>query len=176
MNCERLPYFVSSGNAAVKGSEFQPGYYVKPQSMGDLSNCKAWNASVGNRNYCIFDDDHQTNVWKFRSAHTAADKGRIPVTTVAGMKSEQFVTCDWVGEFEAAIERGAAFKADTLEELAELVASTPRSSWPPSRTGTPWWPRATTPTSPPSTCPTGWCLCRSRRSTASPTPLRSPRS
>ena len=126
MNCERLPYFVSSGNAAVKGSEFQPGYYVKSQSMGDLSNCTAWNAAVGNRNYCIFDDDYQTNVWKFRSAHTAADKGRIPVTTVAGMKSEQFVTCDWVGEFEAAIERGAAFKADTLEELAELVGLDPQ--------------------------------------------------
>ena len=121
VNCERLPYFVSSGNAVSKGQEFQPGYYVKSQSMGDLSDCTAWNASVGNRSYCIFDDDYQTNVWKFRSAHTAADKGRIPVTTEAGLKSEQFVTCDWVGEFNAAIERGAAFRADSLEELAELV-------------------------------------------------------
>ena len=125
VNCERLPYFVSSGNAVSKGQEFQPGYYVKSQSMGDLSDCTAWNASVGNRSYCIFDDDYQTNVWKFRSAHTAADKGRIPVTTEAGLKSEQFVTCDWVGEFNAAIERGAAFRADSLEELAELVGLDP---------------------------------------------------
>ena len=125
VNCERLPYFVSSGNAAQRGSEFQPGFWTRCQGMGDNADCTAWNASVGNRSYCIFDDDYQTNVWKFRSAHTAADKGRIPVTTEAGLKSEQFVTCDWVGEFNAAIERGAAFRADSLEELAELVGLDP---------------------------------------------------
>ncbi len=125
VNCERLPYFVSSGNAAQRGSEFQPGFWTRCQGMGDNADCTAWNASLGNRNYCIFDDDYQTNVWKFRSAHTSVDKGRIPVTTEAGLKSEQFVTCDWVGEFNAAIERGAAFKADSLEELAELVGLDP---------------------------------------------------
>ena len=123
--CERLPYYVATGPFTKKGEEFQPGFDIRTHGMGDLSNCAAWNASVGNRNYCIFDDDYQTNVWKFKSAHTASDKGRVPVTPAAGLKDEQYVTCDWVGEFNAAIERGAAFKADSLEELAELVGLDP---------------------------------------------------
>ena len=123
--CNRLPYYVATGPFTKKGEEFQPGFDIRTHGMGDLSDCAAWNASIGNRNYCIFDDDYQTNVWKFKSAHTASDKGRIPVTPAAGLKDETYVTTDWVGEFNAAIERGAAFKADTLEELAELVGLDP---------------------------------------------------
>lgn len=123
--CNRLPYYVASGSTVEPGQEFQPGFDIRSQSMGDLTNCAAWNASIGNRNYCIFDDDYQTNVWKFKSAHTASDKGRIPVHPNSGLTDETYVTCDWVGEFEAAIARGAAFRADTLEELAELVGLDP---------------------------------------------------
>lgn len=124
--CNRLPYYVASGSTVEPGQEFHPGFDIRSQSMGDLTDCAAWNASIGNRNYCIFDDDYQTNVWKFKSAHTASDKGRIPVHPESGLTDETYVTCDWVGEFEAAIARGAAFKADTLEELAEKVGLDPQ--------------------------------------------------
>lgn len=77
--CERLPYYCGSGVNFKPGEEFQPGFDVLTQSMGDLPNNAAWMSSIGNRNYCVFDDDFRVNIWNFKSAHTGSDRARIPV-------------------------------------------------------------------------------------------------
>lgn len=117
--CKRLPYYCGSGVNFKPGEEFQPGFDVMTQSMGDLPNNAAWMSSIGNRNYSIFDDDFRVNLWNFKSAHTGADRARIPVHEGDGTPETPYVSTDWTGEFEKAVERGAVLKADTLEELAE---------------------------------------------------------
>ncbi len=117
--CERLPYYCGSGVNFKPGEEFQPGFDVLTQSMGDLPNNAAWMSSIGNRNYCVFDDDFRVNIWNFKSAHTGSDRARIPVHEGDGTPKTPYVSTDWTGEFEKAVARGAVLKADTLEELAE---------------------------------------------------------
>ena len=123
--CERLPYYCGSGVNFKPGEEFQPGFDVMTQSMGDLPNNAAWMSSIGNRNYCVFDDDFRVNIWNFKSAHTGNDRARIPVHEGDGTPETPYVSTDWTGEFEKAVERGAVLKADTLEELAELAGLNP---------------------------------------------------
>jgi hypothetical protein len=119
----RLPYYAADFTAGT----IQPGYDVDTYSMGDLANSAAWMASIGNRNFCIFDADFEENVFKFESAHTALDEGRTPVHPGDGTPENPYCSQDWVSEFREAIERGAAFEADTLEELAVKVGLDPET-------------------------------------------------
>ncbi|WP_350453914.1 FAD-dependent oxidoreductase [Slackia heliotrinireducens] len=114
---DRIPYYAADFVAGT----IQPGYDVDTYSMGDLTNSAAWMATIGNRNYCIFDDNYEENVFSFESAHTAADEGRIPVHPGDGTPEQLYCTQDWQSEFEGAIAQGSVFKADTIAELAEMV-------------------------------------------------------
>lgn len=120
----RLPYYAADFTAG----NLQPGFDIDTYSMGDLTNSAAWMASIGNRNYCIFDADYATNVFNFKSAHTALDEGRTPVHEGDGTPEQDFVSQDWEAEFRKAIDRGAAFEADTIEELAEMVGLDPEKA------------------------------------------------
>lgn len=114
---DRIPYYAADFTAGV----IQPGFDVDTYSMGDLTNSASWISQIGQRNYCIFDADYATNVFNFKSAHTALDEGRIPVHEGDGTPVTGFCSQNWDAEFQEAIERGAAFQADTIEELAEKV-------------------------------------------------------
>lgn len=54
------------------------------------------------------------------------DQCRIPLSDPALLPDTKgLVTADWVGEVEDAVARGAVKKADTLEELAEMLLLDP---------------------------------------------------
>lgn len=123
--CGRLPYYCGSGVNFKPGEEFQPGFDVMTQSMGDLPNNAAWMSPIGNRSYRAFDDDFRVNIWNFKSAHAGDDRARIPVREGDGTPETPYVSTDWTGEFEKAVERGAVLRADALEGLAELAGLNP---------------------------------------------------
>lgn len=117
----RLPYYAADFTAG----NLQPGFDIDTYSMGDLTNSAAWMASIGNRNYCIFDANYPTTVWNFKSVRTSLDGGRTPIHPGDGTPEQDFVSQDWEGEFRKAIDRGAAFEADTIEELAQMIGLDP---------------------------------------------------
>lgn len=95
--------------------------------MGDLSNCAAWMSAVGHRVYSICDSNFPTTVFeKDVLTPTQSDRNRIPITDPDMLiDNGGLVTADWLSEVDEAVARGAVKKADTLEELAEMLTLDP---------------------------------------------------
>lgn len=99
-------------------------FSLDPQlSMGDLHNCSAWMSRVGHHVYSICDSKFPELVFAMKGA-TGADTSRIPITQdEAGLILDNggLVSADWLAEVDEAVERGAVKKADSIEELADLL-------------------------------------------------------
>lgn len=95
--------------------------------MGDLSNCAAWNSTVGHKVYSICDSNFPTTVFqKNVLTPTQSDRNRIPITDPNMLiPNGGLVSADWLAEVDEAVERGAVKKADTIEELAEMLKLDP---------------------------------------------------
>ena len=95
--------------------------------MGDLSNCAAWMSAVGHKVYSICDSNFPENVFENNVLlPTQSDRNRIPITDADTLiDNGGLVSADWLAEVEDAVARGAVKKADTLEELAEMLTLDP---------------------------------------------------
>ena len=91
--------------------------------MGDLSNCAAWMSAVGHHVYSICDSDFPTTVFeKNVLTDEGTDRNRIPITDPSTLiDTKGLVSADWLAEVDEAVERGAVKKADTIEELADML-------------------------------------------------------
>lgn len=92
-------------------------------SMGDLHNCSAWMSRVGHHVYSICDSKFPELVFSMKRTN-GADTSRIPITEEESellLDTGGLVSADWLAEVEEAVERGAIKKADTLEELADML-------------------------------------------------------
>ncbi len=109
----RQPYF-----AATQELFANPG-----GQMGDLSNCAAWMSAVGHHVYSICDSDFPTTVFeKNVLTDEGTDRNRIPITDPSTLiDTKGLVSADWLAEVDEAVERGAVKKADTIEELADML-------------------------------------------------------
>jgi hypothetical protein len=101
-------------------------FTMESWSIGDLTNAARWSSSVGHRAYNIFDSNFRDSLEVFvRTASSDLfDPHRYPLAedTPFGKTIEQsFVSTDWEAAFQDAIDRGAISKADTIEELAEML-------------------------------------------------------
>lgn len=114
---QRMPYFAQTQELFAN-----PG-----GQMGDLSNCAAWMSAVGHVVYSICDSNFPTTVFeKNVLTPTQSDRNRIPLTDPDLLiENGGIVTADWLSEVEGAVERGAVKKADTIEELAEMLTLDP---------------------------------------------------
>ena len=109
----RQPYF-----AATQELFANPG-----GQMGDLSNCAAWMSAVGHHVYSICDSNFPTTVFeKNVLTDEGTDRNRIPITDASTLiDTKGLVSADWLAEVDEAVERGAVKKADTIEELADML-------------------------------------------------------
>ena len=109
----RQPYF-----AATQELFANPG-----GQMGDLSNCAAWMSAVGHHVYSICDSNFPTTVFeKNVLTDEGTDRNRIPITDPSTLiDTKGLVSADWLAEVDEAVERGAVKKADTIEELADML-------------------------------------------------------
>ena len=56
------------------------------------------------------------------SAYEGTDRNRIPITDPSTLiDTKGLVSADWLAEVDEAVERGAVKKADTIEELADML-------------------------------------------------------
>lgn len=94
--------------------------------IGDLTNANIWSAAIGHRAYNIFDANFKETLEIFKeTAQSAEDLHRYPLTEADNALPNSLASTDWEKEFEEAVERGAVSKADTLEELAEMMGLNP---------------------------------------------------
>lgn len=113
---ERVPYY-SNG---VSGFNFEPSI-----QMGDMQNCAAWMSQPGGRVYSICDSNFEQNIKKHVPSNFFVDSSRIPIEPEMPILNDSLCSNDWRVDFEAAVERGAVKKADTLEELAVMLTLKP---------------------------------------------------
>ncbi|NTU90017.1 MAG: FAD-binding protein [Actinobacteria bacterium] len=113
----RVPYYSTAIN-------YEPNPY---NNLGDLPNCAAWMSRVGHRVYSICDSNFPESIWKLRPSivqELGGDTCRKPITEDEAdmlVDTSGLVSTDWLGEVDEAVERGAVKKADTLEELADML-------------------------------------------------------
>lgn len=115
----RQPYY------ALTREEYAP---LNPGGgMGDLTNSTRWMSAVGHHVYNICDSKYPTEIFnKYTTLETTHDKCRIPITDPNLLiDNAGLVSADWLSEVDEAVERGAVKKADTLDELAEMLLLDP---------------------------------------------------
>ena len=110
--CRRAPYF--------GGYTFQPEFINGDFCNGEVTNASVWMSLPGHGAYVVLDDNYEENLPKINNPK-ALDKTRTPIVADGTLIDNNLVTDDWKQEFQEAIERSAVKKADTLEELAEMV-------------------------------------------------------
>lgn len=90
-------------------------------SSGDTLRVAAQMSRPGGRAYCIFDSNYEEYAEKI-----AVQQGeRMPAVAVDPSRDPGLHDPDWHVEFQNALEDGRIKKADTLEELAELMGLDP---------------------------------------------------
>lgn len=114
---ERQPYFAQTQELFAN-----PG-----GQMGDLSNCAAWMSALGHKVYSICDSTFPETIFDNNVlTPTQSDRNRIPLTDPNVLiDTGGLVSTDWLAEVDEAVERGAVKKADTIEELAEMLLLDP---------------------------------------------------
>lgn len=115
------------------------GYYSTKQDEyptyfggdGDFVNAAAQMSRMGGAGYCIFDADYEkhieitSEVGPFQADRTPLSPERVKASGIDGDTLSSLCSLDWRDDANAAIERGDIKKADTLEELAELLGLDP---------------------------------------------------
>jgi hypothetical protein len=101
----------------------QKNWTMETWSIGDLTNGTRWSSAVGHCAYNIFDSHYKDSLEIFLQTASSpySDPHRRPLTDDGRTIENSFVSTDWESEFEAAVERGAVSKADTIEEIAEML-------------------------------------------------------
>ncbi|MGI6106004.1 MAG: FAD-dependent oxidoreductase [Raoultibacter sp.] len=96
-------------------------------NLGDVINTTAWMSCIGHHVYSICDSNFPENIFKlYTTAPGNTDSCRIPIADPTKLKENGgLVSADWLGEVDDAVERGAVKKADTLDELAEMLLLDP---------------------------------------------------
>ena len=115
----RQPYY------ALTREEYAP---LNPGGgMGDLTNSTRWMSAVGHHVYNICDSKFPEEIFKKNTTPEAThDKCRIPLTDPSVLVDNAgLVSADWLSEVDDAVARGAVKKADTLDELAEMLLLDP---------------------------------------------------
>lgn len=131
----RVPYYAIGedpesgevgGLGTGAGEPLQHNNFSNSYSIGDCPTAAARMSTVGHRSYQIFDADYATNIFKL-STHEMypSDAHRVPLTKDTPMLANPLADGDWEADVQAAIDCGAIKKADTLEELAELLGLDP---------------------------------------------------
>lgn len=114
---ERMPYFATGVQENFTfGSEIQ---------MGDMSNNASWAHQPGHKVFSICDSHFEEYIEEMVVFPGAGDASRIHLREGDPTIENDYVTNDWLGDVQAAIDRGAIKKADTLEELAEQLGLNP---------------------------------------------------
>lgn len=91
-------------------------------NMGDVVNSAAWMACVGHRVYSICDSNFSENIFKLNTTYEGCtDYCRKPITDPDKLIENSLVSADWLSEVDEAVERGAVKKADSIEELADML-------------------------------------------------------
>lgn len=117
-NGNRLEFFALGTVDGV----VQKNWTMESRSVGDLTNAARWSASLGHRSYNILDSNFKTSLENFKTtADAPLDPHRHPLTDDGMTVPNSFVSTDWESEWDAAIQRGAISKADTIEELAGML-------------------------------------------------------
>ena len=118
----RLPYI----------SDIIPEYAATSKDPVDVVTNLIYMGAIGHRSYKILDSEYATKVRqhitdKPETLAAGGDGCRVLVDEedLIIPEAKALVSGDWQGEFEAAVERGAVKKADTLEELAEQLGLKP---------------------------------------------------
>lgn len=119
----RQPFYATAADQPF--GSVQPGFDYPCFGMGDGPTIAAWMSSVGGRSYTVWDDDYRENVFKFLDTYKSTDLSRTPLDGRQKTKENGLVSDDWLAEVEEAIERGAIAKADSFEELAEMIGLEP---------------------------------------------------
>lgn len=116
---KRVPYFAQGFTEGFDPSDIAGG------NFGDVVTAGAWHGSMGGHAYSICDSNFPTYIYENQTytASPAQDTCRHPNDNpdTIDPKAAGLYTSDWVGEVEAAAERGAVKKADTIEELADML-------------------------------------------------------
>jgi hypothetical protein len=117
-NGNRLEFFAPGAPDGV----VQKNWTMESISVGDLTNAARWSSSIGHRSYNILDSNFRDSLDIFGpTADGDLDPHRYPLTDNGKTVENSFVSTDWESEWEAAIQRGAISKADTIEELAGML-------------------------------------------------------
>lgn len=111
----RQPYFANT----------QEGYVDPAGGLGDLTTTMAWMQTMQHHVYSICDSKFPEEVFKKNTCDYSTplhDSCRQPVNDASKLlDTGGLVSADWVAEVEEAVERGAVKKANTLDELAEML-------------------------------------------------------
>lgn len=107
----RVPYY------ATDGKQDCPDFYG---GMGDTGVVAAQVSRMGNRYYQVFDSNYPEDVFAHGLSASAS-----PVTNTDNVPKGSLFSGDWLGDVEKAIDRGVIKKADTLDELADMLGLDP---------------------------------------------------
>lgn len=113
----RQPYFAKDITPNYDASKAGGG-------LGDIPTTGTQMACIGGHVYSICDSNFPTTIYEnYTTAPGNTDKCRIPQDdqSMIDPKAAALYSADWVGEVEEAVERGAVKKADTIEELADML-------------------------------------------------------
>lgn len=109
---ERVPYY----SHGISGFEVSPVI-----QMGDMANCAVYGGQPDGAVYNIMDSHYAENVFNIAQSTFVIDESRVPLREGDPVIKNNLVTTDWEAELEAAIECGAVKRADTIEELADML-------------------------------------------------------
>jgi len=93
------------------------------QAGQDRARAQIQASRIGHRSYAIFDGNFEEYMWKISNPPLAE---RRPIAKEDPVVQQDLFDPDWRVEFEKALENGRMKKADTLEELAELLELDPQ--------------------------------------------------
>ncbi len=113
----RVPYY---SNGVSEGFKPDPGI-----TLGDLMNCSAQMSRIGGHVYSICDSNFPETIYEQKPSivqEVGGDTCRVPVSDPDKLiDTGGLVTADWLGEVDDAVARGAVKKADSIEELADML-------------------------------------------------------
>ena len=113
----RQPYFAKDITGNFDASQVGGG-------LGDIPTAGTQMGCMGGHVYSICDSNFPKAIYEnYTTAPGNTDFCRIPVDDQSKIdpKATGLYSADWVGEVNEAVERGAVKKADTIEELADML-------------------------------------------------------
>ncbi|ACV21381.1 FAD-dependent oxidoreductase [Slackia heliotrinireducens] len=120
----RMEFFAKSTGDGIPQENYP---HLENCEIGDLTSANHWSSSIGHRAYNIFDSKFKESLKVFENSamNPNQDAHRQPVSEDRTVVNTLASSTEWEKEFEEAVARGAISKADTLEELAEMLGLRP---------------------------------------------------